>query len=209
MSQASASMSPSAASTTVSSSGSRRRPVTTILAPQDASSSAVARPMPLPPPVTIATWPSSRFEANWLTTGSIPGTRRGAARTLGRPGIRLVLIDDEGGRPMTATTIETAEGYASGGAPPALIARNLYKAFQATVERLGDEVAVRDPERGVELTWSALRGRVAAAAGGLARLGVGKGDTVALLHSNRHEFYVVDLAAAALGAVPFSIYPTY
>src|SRR5205823_3906158 len=112
-------------------------------------------------------------------------------------------------RPMTATTIETAEGYASGGAPPALIARNLYKAFQATVERLGDEVAVRDPERGVELSWSALHARVAAAAGGLARLGVGKGDTVALLHSNRHEFYVVDLAAAALGAVPFSIYPTY
>src|SRR5271167_1537061 len=46
-------------------------------------------------------------------------------------------------------------------------------------------------------------------AGGLARLGVGRGDTVALLLSNRPEFHLCDLAAMMLGATPFSIYSTY
>ena len=39
-------------------------------------------------------------------------------------------------------------------------------------------------------------------------LGVGKGDTVALMLNNRPEFVACDLAAVALGAVPFSIYQT-
>ena len=48
---------------TVSSSGSELRPATTTVAPSALSSSAVARPSPEPPPVTTATWPSSRFGA--------------------------------------------------------------------------------------------------------------------------------------------------
>ena len=48
---------------TVSSSGSEFRPATTTVAPSALSSSAVARPRPEPPPVTTATWPSSRFGA--------------------------------------------------------------------------------------------------------------------------------------------------
>src|SRR5262245_31258912 len=44
---------------TTSANGSGRRPKTTTRAPSDAKSSAVARPMPLPPPVTMATLPSS------------------------------------------------------------------------------------------------------------------------------------------------------
>ncbi len=38
---------------------------------------------------------------------------------------------------------------------------------------------------------------------------MGPGDPVAIMLSNRPEFHVVDLAAATLGAVPFSIYSTY
>ena len=45
-------------------------------------------------------------------------------------------------------------------------------------------------------------------AGGLAKLGVKKGDTVALMLNNRPEFIPCDLAAVSLGAVPFSIYQT-
>ena len=48
-------------------------------------------------------------------------------------------------------------------------------------------------------------GRVA---GGLRSLGLGKGDTVALMLNNRPEFMPIDLAAVSLGAVPFSIYQT-
>ena len=61
----------------------------------------------------------------------------------------------------------------------------------------------------MSLTWSELLGRVDAVAGGLAKLGVGRGDTVAIMLSNRPEFHIVDLAAAMLGATPFSIYATY
>ena len=45
-------------------------------------------------------------------------------------------------------------------------------------------------------------------AGGLHKLGVRRGDTVALMISNRPEFMVADLAATMLGATPFSIYLT-
>ena len=53
------------------------------------------------------------------------------------------------------------------------------------------------------------RERVDALAGGLAKLGVGRGETVALMLSNRPEFHLCDLAAMMLGATPFSIYNTY
>ena len=42
-----------------------------------------------------------------------------------------------------------------------------------------------------------------------AKLGVSRGDTVAIMLSNRPEFHVVDLAVASLGATPYSIYQTY
>ena len=104
--------------------------------------------------------------------------------------------------------ITTAERYASGGPGRELMARNLVKAFDATVERLGDDVAIRTADDSVTLTWDELRVQVRAIAGGLASLGVSKGDTVALMLNNRPEFISVDLAAVSLGAVPFSIYQT-
>ena len=51
--------------------------------------------------------------------------------------------------------------------------------------------------------------RVDALAGGLATLGVRRGDCVAIMLANRPEFHIVDLAAVTLGATPFSIYTTY
>jgi long-chain acyl-CoA synthetase len=104
--------------------------------------------------------------------------------------------------------ITTAERYASGGPGRELVARNLVEAFDATVERLADDVAIRTPDDSVALSWNELRRRVHAIAGGLAGLGVSKGDTVALMLNNRPEFIPVDLAAVSLGAVPFSIYQT-
>jgi long-chain acyl-CoA synthetase len=104
--------------------------------------------------------------------------------------------------------ITTAERYASGGTGRGLVAQNLVKAFDATVERLGDDVAIRTPDDSVTLTWNELRRRSHAIAGGLAGLGVSRGDTVALMLNNRPEFIPIDLAAVSLGAVPFSIYQT-
>jgi long-chain acyl-CoA synthetase len=105
--------------------------------------------------------------------------------------------------------VTTADRYASGGEGKDLLAQNLALAFANTVERLPDELAIKDPARGVEINWSELRDLVARLAGGLAELGVGKGDTVALMLNNRWEFIPVDLAAVSLGAVPFSIYQTF
>lgn len=46
-------------SVTTASSSAFRRPFTTTIAPSAARSFAASRPMPVPEPVTIATWPSS------------------------------------------------------------------------------------------------------------------------------------------------------
>jgi long-subunit acyl-CoA synthetase (AMP-forming) len=82
------------------------------------------------------------------------------------------------------------------------------EAFRRTVAAAPDRVAVRTLDDAVSLTWAALARRVDALAGGLARLGVGRGETVALMIGNRPEFHLVDLAVTTLGATPFSIYQT-
>jgi long-subunit acyl-CoA synthetase (AMP-forming) len=89
------------------------------------------------------------------------------------------------------------------------VATTMAEAFRRTVERVPDRVAVRTVDDSTSLTFAELRDRVDALAGGLAELGVGRGDTVALMLSNRPEFHVADLAAMTLGATPFSIYMTY
>jgi long-subunit acyl-CoA synthetase (AMP-forming) len=85
----------------------------------------------------------------------------------------------------------------------------LCEAFQATVARYPQEVALRTPGGAVTLTWQEYAGQVQGVAAGLAGLGVGHGDTVALMMTNRPEFHLVDTAAFHLGAVPFSIYNTF
>ena len=90
----------------------------------------------------------------------------------------------------------------------ALQARSIAEAFRITAEDFPDRVAVRTKDDGVSITWGQLRDRVDALAGGLAKLGVKRGDTVALMLSNRPEFHLADLAVMSLGAVPYSIYLT-
>src|SRR5947199_7919032 len=65
------------------------------------------------------------------------------------------------------------------------------------------------PDDSISLTWSELLDRVDSVAAGLAGLGVGRGDTVAIMLGNRPEFHIADLAVAMLGATPFSLYLTY
>jgi len=102
----------------------------------------------------------------------------------------------------------TVEREASGGEARAPEHDNLYAAFKASVERLGDDIALRTADDSVALSWNELAARVDSIAGGLADLGLEKGDTVALMLNNRPEFFPCDLAIVALGGVPFSIYQT-
>ncbi len=91
----------------------------------------------------------------------------------------------------------------------AVDAPTLTEAFRRTAANNPDIVAVRWPDDTVSLTWAQLLERVDAVAGGLAKLGLGRGDTVAIMLNNRPEFHIVDLAAVTIGATPFSIYITY
>ncbi len=103
---------------------------------------------------------------------------------------------------MESSTISPAVGRA-------VDAPTLGEALRRTAINHPDIVAVRTVDDSVSLTWSELLRRVEDVAGGLAKLGVGQGDTVAIMLGNRPEFHIVDLAAAMLGATPFSIYLTY
>src|SRR5581483_9164578 len=103
---------------------------------------------------------------------------------------------------METSTIAPAAGRA-------VDAPTLTEALRRTAANHPEIVAVRWPDDSVSLTWSELLARVDALAGGLAKLGLGRGDTIALMLGNRPEFHVVDLAAVTVGATPFSIYVTY
>jgi long-subunit acyl-CoA synthetase (AMP-forming) len=92
---------------------------------------------------------------------------------------------------------------------PAVGARTMAQAFRMTAAARAEDVAIRTKGDEFSITWGELRERVDALAGGLAKLGVGRGDAVAIMLSNRPEFHLCDLAAVMLGATPFSIYTTY
>ncbi|MEA2151881.1 MAG: long-chain acyl-CoA synthetase [Solirubrobacteraceae bacterium] len=93
--------------------------------------------------------------------------------------------------------------------PVAAEAQTVAEAFRITAAERADQVAIRTKGDAFTITWGELLSRVDALAGGLAELGVARGETVALMLSNRPEFHLCDLAAMMLGATPFSIYNTY
>ena len=82
----------------------------------------------------------------------------------------------------------------------------LCAAFRATAAAHGDEIALRTPADGLAVTWAGYAERVRATAARLAGLGVGRGDTVALLLTNRPEAAWVDVAGMHLGAAGLSLY---
>jgi len=90
----------------------------------------------------------------------------------------------------------------------AVDAQTLTEALRRTAANHPEIVAIRTADDSMSLTWAELLARAEAVAGGLASLGVGPGDTVAIMLGNRPEFNIVDLAAAMLRATPFSIYTT-
>jgi len=86
--------------------------------------------------------------------------------------------------------------------------KTVCEAFQRTAKIDPGAVALRTPGDKVSITWREYAERVEKAAAGLAKLGVKRGDTFAIMMTNRPEFAVVDAAAMHLGATAFSIYNT-
>ena len=110
---------------------------------------------------------------------------------------------------MSDTTTSTAGPAPDSEGPSAAHATTIVEAFEITSPRLADRVAIRTKDDEQTLTWAQWHRRVRDLAGGLHRLGLRRGQTLAIMLSNRPEFHIVDLAAVTLGATPFSIYQTY
>ncbi|MET8795461.1 long-chain fatty acid--CoA ligase [Nocardia sp. NPDC004568] len=81
-------------------------------------------------------------------------------------------------------------------------------AFQQTITLRPDSVALRTVGGTQQITWREYGDRVRVIAAGLSALGLGRGDTLGVMLTNRPEFNLVDTAALHVGATPFSVYNT-
>jgi long-subunit acyl-CoA synthetase (AMP-forming) len=82
------------------------------------------------------------------------------------------------------------------------------EAFQRMAAAHPDEPALRRVGDSSAITWHEYAEHVEQLAGALAALGIGHGDTIAMLVSNRPEAHLLDMAAVHLGAIPFNLYKT-
>jgi long-subunit acyl-CoA synthetase (AMP-forming) len=87
-------------------------------------------------------------------------------------------------------------------------ATTVAEAFELTVGGNPDRVALRTRGGESEVTWGSYLDQVDHVALGLRKLGVERGDVVALMLTNRPEFHLADTATMSLGATPFSLYQT-
>lgn len=76
-------------------------------------------------------------------------------------------------------------------------------AFQRVAAIDPDAVAVRSVGGEHSLTWRDYAAQVREIAAGLSALGVGRGDTVALMMANRVEFYPLEVGAQHTGPPRF------
>ena len=93
---------------------------------------------------------------------------------------------------------------------PGLEAKTVADAFTRTVRAYPDRLALCI-HRGAQtqtLTWGEYGERVDRFAHALKGLGLQRGQTYALMLTNRPEFHIADAAAMSLGATPFSLYQT-
>ena len=88
-------------------------------------------------------------------------------------------------------------------------AATLAEAFRITAAQNPDRIWVKTRDGSTSIKWGEGVERVDRIAGGLRKVGIGKGDTVALMLVNRPEFHIVDFGVVTAGGTPFSIYQTY
>lgn len=88
--------------------------------------------------------------------------------------------------------------------------KNLGEMFFEKRQLLGDKTAYTYKEAGnwVEVSFKEAVDRAEKIAGGLASLGVAKGDRVAIMSANRLEWALCDYASVSLGALLVPIYPS-
>lgn len=93
-----------------------------------------------------------------------------------------------------------------------MAARTVYTVLEETARSYSKAPALHQPTgKGNYRTYSWLEYRTAAEeiACGLRRIGIGKGDTVALHSETRAEFYLADLGVLANGSIAAALYTSY
>jgi long-chain acyl-CoA synthetase len=93
--------------------------------------------------------------------------------------------------------------------PAGLDAATVAEAFQLTARAHPERCALRLKDDEFSISWAEYADKVRRTAAGLAGLGLGRGDAMGIMLTNRPEFHWFDAAALHLGAIPFSIYNTY
>ncbi|MDQ7781930.1 MAG: AMP-binding protein [Desulfomonilaceae bacterium] len=85
---------------------------------------------------------------------------------------------------------------------PGLLARN--------AARYGDRIGLREKDLGIwqEVSWKEYYAHVGRFCLGIRRLGLKRGDRLAILGDNCPEWIYADLAAQAAGAIAVGVYPT-
>jgi long-subunit acyl-CoA synthetase (AMP-forming) len=85
----------------------------------------------------------------------------------------------------------------------------LAQTFMRTAQRHGARMAIRthSGDAATRLTWGELEAVARRLAAGLAALGVGRGDRVAIMLANRVELHLCDLATMLVGAASVAIAP--
>jgi long-chain acyl-CoA synthetase len=104
---------------------------------------------------------------------------------------------------LERTVLDTQRGVGDPKAAPTVA-----QAFVRTARAHPDRIALRTRGGEQEITWADYVDRVNRFALGLKGLGLRRGQTYALMLTNRPEFHVADSAALSLGATPFSLYQT-
>ena len=103
----------------------------------------------------------------------------------------------------------TVLSYAHGVSTRPLLGQTIGANFRDTVERFGHWPALVVCSEGYRATYRELWQQTTRCALGLLALGVQPGDRVGIWAANRHEWVVVQYAAARLGAILVNINPAY
>jgi len=90
--------------------------------------------------------------------------------------------------------------------------RTVYAVLEETARRFGNLHALHQPlgnGKYKSWTWNDYRDQVREIACGLRRIGIAKGDCVALFSETRAEFYLADIGVMSCGAIAAALYTSY
>jgi long-chain acyl-CoA synthetase len=96
----------------------------------------------------------------------------------------------------------------SGASPPPESCDSIPKLLLHNAATRGARPAIREKDYGIwqTWTWADVLGEVRALACGLAAMGLGRGDKLAIIGDNRPQLYWSMVAAQAIGAIPVPMY---